>query len=276
MNQKSYNNCVSSASFLVPSVPDTFLGNTKTKKVNPAKHWCFTYNNYKEEKFKELCSKFSKIEAKWIIGKEIGEQGTPHLQGYVEFPNKVRPLSIIEDKNIHWEIRKGTREDNLIYCSKEGDYYGNLKPKPKLKILEESKLKNWQKDLIKIIEKEPNDRTIHWYWETKGNTGKTTFSKYLCHKYEAVPLEGKKNDILYCAAEFESNIYIWDLERTMEDYVSYGALEKIKNGLFMCAKYESKPIIRNPPHIIVFANFKPDENALSKDRWNIVEIKEFI
>ena len=58
----------------------------------------------------------------------------------------------------------------------------------------------------------------------------------------------------------------------MEEYVSYGAIEKIKNGYYMCSKYESKPIIRNPPHIIIMANFEPDYEALSKDRWIVIAI----
>ena len=63
-----------------------------------------------------------------------------------------------------------------------------------------------------------------------------------------------------------------DIERSMEDYISYGAIEKIKNGYFMCAKYESKPIIRNPPHLLIFANFKPNIDELSLDRWVIREL----
>lgn len=130
------------------------------------------------------------------------------------------------------------------------------------------------KKLLLILNEEPDDRTIHWIWESKGMTGKTTFCKFLSHYHGAIPLEGKKNDILYCAAEFESDLYVWDLERSMEDFVSYGALEKIKNGYYMCAKYESKPIIRPCPHILVFANFPPDEDKLSKDRWNIINLND--
>ena len=58
----------------------------------------------------------------------------------------------------------------------------------------------------------------------------------------------------------------------MEDYVSYGSIEKIKNGYFMCSKYESKPIVRNSPHVFIFANFEPELDALSLDRWHIVNL----
>jgi len=58
----------------------------------------------------------------------------------------------------------------------------------------------------------------------------------------------------------------------MEEYISYGAMEKIKNGFYMSSKYESKPIIRNCPHIICFANFEPDYDKLSQDRWKVHNI----
>lgn len=250
------------------------LGNTNTKSLEkkkqeaPAKRWCFTFNNYDEKDIQQLKDTFSSD--KYVIGLEIGKEGTKHLQGYVNLTDKKRfsALKKINDK-IHWEICKGNEESNINYCTKENNYITNMKIKKPLKILAESQLYDWQKDIIKIIEKEPDDRKIYWYWEPNGNMGKTTFSKYLSSKYGAIPVEGKKNDILYCCAEFESEIYIMDIERSMEDYISYGAIEKIKNGYYMCSKYESKPIIRNPPHFIIFANFEPDKKALSLDRWII-------
>lgn len=258
----------------VPIVPESAkLGNTK--QASPALKWCFTLNNYTEIEYKEMLDQFSSNSSKfsYIIGKEVGASGTPHLQGYVKFDKKQRPSALKLSKRIHWESCKGSEEDNIKYCSKDGNYVTNMKVKRPLKILDKCKLYDWQKDIISIVEKEPDDRVIHWYWEDKGNVGKTTFAKYLSHHYGAIPVEGKKNDILYCCAEFESDIYIFDFERSMEEYISYGAIEKIKNGYFMCAKYESKPIIRNPPHVIIFANFEPDKLELSLDRWHIVKIK---
>lgn len=246
-------------------------GNTRPRFV-PSKHWCFTLNNWEIQELETLETVCKEKEIKYCIGKEVGENGTPHLQGFISSKTKIRPMETFKNKRIHWEKCKGNEEQNIKYCTKDNNYTTNIKIKKPLTILKEEQLYEWQIDIIKIIEQEPDDRKIYWYWEEKGCAGKTTFSKYLSSKYEAIPLEGKKNDILYCAAEFESEIYIWDLERSMESYVSYGALEKIKNGYYMCSKYESKPIIRNPPHVIVFANFAPDESKLSRDRWEIRNI----
>lgn len=94
------------------------LGNTKTKtRVNPSKYWCFTLNNYTMEHLEHLEHSLSKD--LYIIGKEVGESGTKHLQGYIEFHKRVRPVEHIGIKEIHWERTKGSREDNIRYCSKD-------------------------------------------------------------------------------------------------------------------------------------------------------------
>lgn len=246
-----------------------------TKQIAPAKKWCFTLNNWNEKEYdtilKVISSNSSNI---YIIGKEIGENGTKHLQGFIKFPIKCRPFKIFDNKRIHWEKCRGSEKDNIIYCSKDGDYTTNTKVPKNVTILEDKNLYNWQKKIIDIIKKNPDDRTIHWFWEPNGCAGKTTFCKYLSVKYGAIPIEGKKNDILFCAANFDSDIYLFDFERDMEDYISYAAMEKIKNGYYMCAKYESKPIIRNCPHVLCFANFPPDTSRLSEDRWKITRLSE--
>lgn len=253
------------------------LGNTepKPKRESSTKKWCFTFNNYTEKDYNELIELLNGSNCCYIIGKEKGEQGTEHLQGYIEFEVKQR---LSENKNfnkkIHWEQAKGNQEQNINYCSKEKNFIiKGFKIKKPLKILEEKQLYDWQKKIYELCKTEPDDRSIYWFWETKGKVGKSQLAKFLSYHLGAIPIDGCKNDILYCAACFESDIYIFDFERSMEDYISWGAMEKIKNGFYMCAKYESKPIIRNSPHVIVFANFEPDTDKLSKDRWKIEKIK---
>lgn len=246
------------------------VGNTKRPPAS--KHWCFTLNNYNEQDC-ILLDKILVAPNKYIVGLEVGENGTPHLQGYIEFATKCRPLEISDiPKAIHWEKCRSPKHA-IEYCKKEDNYYTNMKTKRPLKILEDIQLYKWQWDIVNMITKIPDDRKIYWYWSKKGNTGKSTFKKYLCAKHDAIPMgSGKKSDILYCAAEYESDLYVFDFERSIEDHVSYGAIENVKDGCYMCPKYESKPVIRNSPHIIVFANFKPDMTQLSDDRWVIRNI----
>ena len=67
---------------------------------------------------------------------------------------------------------------------------------------------------------------------------------------------------------------IIDLCRTMEErtLVLYSMLETCKNGLIQSLKYEGGMKEFNPPKVIVFSNWYPDIDNLSKDRWKIYEI----
>ncbi|QMW68809.1 replication-associated protein [Crucivirus-339] len=86
----------------------------------------FTWNNYSEENVINL-KKLTYENIKYLIfGKEIGECGTPHLQGYVELWTRQRetgvkkildPILKLKSK-IHIEIAGGTRADSIRYCSK--------------------------------------------------------------------------------------------------------------------------------------------------------------
>lgn len=253
-------------------------GNTESRRLLHH-YWLFTLNNYTMDQMDHIDQIF-RNDCEWfVMQEEIGEEThTPHIQGTLKFKQRKRLTELKKYcKEIHWEPTRCI-DKAIEYCSKEKTRKENGKQwiygitiKKALKPI--TLWQQWQLDIVKICKTEPDDRTIHWYWERKGNTGKTTLARYLARNHDAIQLEGKKSDILYCAAEHESEIYIYDLERSMETYVSYGSLEKIKNGFYMCSKYKSKPIDRNPPHVFVFANFPPDTTQLSTDRWHIVHIK---
>lgn len=88
------------------------------------KNWCFTLNNYSDEEYSRLCEHFRDRCKYFIIGKEVGDKGTPHLQGYCQFKER-HYLSSIKDKystRAHWEAAKGTGDNNRVYCSKGGDF----------------------------------------------------------------------------------------------------------------------------------------------------------
>lgn len=86
-----------------------------------AKKWCFTLNNYTKQEY----DKCLELESQYtIIGKEVGEQGTPHLQGFYYF-NKRKTMRWIKRRTtdrIHLEIARGTVAENIAYCSKENNY----------------------------------------------------------------------------------------------------------------------------------------------------------
>lgn len=260
------------------------LGNTKPKpRAVPSKRWCFVYHDYPEDEMETMETLFTSLKCVYIIGKEHTQDGRPHLQGYVESPDKIRPIEKFKlSTKIKWIKVNGTREDNYKYCSKEGDFKTNIKiPRPLIDPLNGKTLYDWQSKILEIIKNEPDGRTIYWYWEKDGGVGKSTFTKHICMNYNAIMVSGKGADIKYgIAAHIEKHkeveIIILDFPRTVEGYVSYTSIEEILNGNFFCAKYESKQVMFNPPHVIVFANFAPDIKGhhVSHDRWVVEELKK--
>lgn len=90
--------------------------------MSEGKFWCFTLNNYtnEEEEFLKL------INCEYLVfGKEVGENGTAHLQGYIEFSTN-RKLNRIKreiSERAHWERRKGKAVQAAEYCKKDGDIF---------------------------------------------------------------------------------------------------------------------------------------------------------
>ncbi|ALE29538.1 replication associated protein [Lake Sarah-associated circular molecule 2] len=80
----------------------------------------FTKNNWTEEDYRALMEEplFSYL----IIGKEIGEKGTPHLQGYAEFTKKAKYGALAKKYKMHCEVSRGTQDEAIKYCMKDGDY----------------------------------------------------------------------------------------------------------------------------------------------------------
>lgn len=240
----------------------------------------FTWNNPPEDAEALLAQHLEKKHYQ----PEIGKNGTKHLQGYGMFKNPRAFNAIIKlFPGIHIEKIKNYKA-TIQYCMKEDTKAGPLVSdiiKPKIKDpLDGVSLYPFQSAILDAVKLPPDSRTINWYWDSKGNSGKTSLGKSLAIRYpnEVLYLSGKCADVKYGVAQFISNpknnfrIAIFNLTRTIEDYVSYAALEEVKDGIFFSTKYESGMVLFDVPHIYVFANFPPDVNKMSKDRWNIVEI----
>lgn len=81
---------------------------------------CYTLNNYTEGEEIALWEMDSTYH---VIGHEVGEGGTPHLQGYVEFGGQRTFASLKKAfPRIHMEARKGTPQQAADYCKKDGDF----------------------------------------------------------------------------------------------------------------------------------------------------------
>lgn len=259
-------------------------GNTKPppkKQISCAKRWCFTYNNYPEDWKNKIVPILNNC-AEYSIGEEIGETGTPHLQGYIEFNVKCRPMSVLKIKEIHWEKCIGSRKENLNYTQKEGKFIQNFE----IKYVEEiDNLYNWEKEIINILNTEPNNRTINWIWEPEGCAGKTIFQKYVfTHFDNVVVLSGKGSDMKNGIIQYLNingilpKIVLINIPRCSTNFISWAGIEEIKDMFFFSGKYEGGMVCGASPHVICFSNedvpknFETGEKFLSEDRFDVLRI----
>ena len=114
-----------------------------------ARGWCWTLNNYTEEDVAringfevgddEVRQGNGGVEgaqvgaegggrgASWLryicFGREVGESGTPHLQGYLYCRNACSLQSLRERiPRAHFEVSRGRPDQAIGYCEKDGDF----------------------------------------------------------------------------------------------------------------------------------------------------------
>lgn len=263
-------------------------GGNSISPPTQSKRWCFTLNNPKKGWLDQIEQEFKRLNLSYIIGSEVGEKGTPHLQGYIESKKKMRPSQIKWDfgkwNQAHWEKAKGSSIDNAKYCSKDGQFVmqGLKMPKVEKKRWLNISLYPWQEKVLKELKKEPDDRTINWIWEPDGNMGKTTFQKYIFSKLDYVSVTGgKASDMKNGIIEYiklhdtTPSIVLINIPRVYQDFVSFQGIEEIKDMFFYSGKYEGGMVCGDPPHVVVFANHYPDTSKMSADRWQINKIINF-
>lgn len=142
--------------------------------------------------------------------------------------------------------------------------------------LEEVKLHAWQEEVMQIVAQPADPRKIHWYWDPIGATGKSTMVRHLRIMFPNrifYTTGGKCADVLHAYVKEDCpDVIIFDLPRDKEDFVHYGTFEALKNGMFTSTKYDSQSVMRDVPILLVFANFEPDKDKLSMDRWDVNKI----
>lgn len=284
-----------------------------------AKNWCFTINNF-------TLLDFSTISA-WdvsyaIYGEEVGDSGTPHLQGYAMFRKKLRLTALKKlHSTAHWELSKGTAEQNRVYCSKQGkvttlgsfpvtaagkrcdldafkhsvkegiidlktlreehsdvyakyprfcrEYVNDYLPEP---VLAPHALNDWQSELNQVLILEPDDRSIIFVVDPKGNTGKTWFAKYFCslHPSNSQILKFCREADMAYALEPHIRYLFMNCSREQIERINYSFLESIKDGMVFSSKYESVVKKLGAVHVVVLMNDEPDFSKLSCDRYKFI------
>lgn len=311
--------------------------------VKKARRWIFVWNNYTEGDVDSLRNMGVDKYDYLIMGFELSPtNGTPHLQGYVEFKSpisgsavkkRLSPNAGLRDK-LHLEDAYDKRIANVKYCSKDesgdpaaiakygskfieivhverhqgcGGIFAELQefirdgaefdevlakyPEHAIKyssgieralqsvkqksMLDELKaemdgscLKEWQAPVVAELCGVPHNRKVIWIYDTVGNMGKTWLSKYLVVKHGAARYENAGSAHIAFAYKGQK-IVIFDFSRTVEGHLNYGIIESLKNGMLFSSKYVSAEKVFPIPHIICFANWPPNRQAMSADRWDI-------
>lgn len=273
-------------------------GNIETPpSIKKNRKYCFTLNNYSEQDVEHL--KNGVFYNFIIFGKEIAPTtGTKHLQGYIELPNARFMKGLTKDMpRCSFKDARGTAEQNITYCSKGTEIFTWGTPIPThggkreksisfreqlkincLKEFESVDWKLWQAGILSMLAETADKRKINWYWDDKGNIGKSFLAKYIVCAYDGVIIcDGKKENIFNQVNsdidnDIEPKICILDITRTLEGKIHMGTIEALKNGCLYSGKYEGGKCVFTPPHVFAFANFPPKLDDLSADRWNVVDL----
>lgn len=134
----------------MPNKRDASPKRTKPARDSMSAGWVYTLNNYAKADVRNIKAlsavRGNKVRYS-VFGYEVGESGTPHLQGYIHFETRKRFSTIrnlLHDR-VHLEPLAGTPKQASDYCKKDGNFWEN----GELPVLEPGK----RNDLIDIKDK---------------------------------------------------------------------------------------------------------------------------
>lgn len=281
----------------------------------------FTWNNYTDVD-QQWLRDFAKSDCKYLVmGREVGEQGTPHLQGFVILKNRAR-ITALKKKGFNAHLTPHDKKVNkgAEYCKKDKDfeefgeipalgeradlegfktavkegtdwvtlldeqgevvkkyrsycseYYANFKPKPDSP--DDFEPRDWHKFVDDAIANKCK-RNIHFFVDTKGNSGKSYLVKHLyCTRDDVQIFKPEKEANLALMLDETKSVFLFDVPRSrsnMDIPFPYQLLEGLKDGLLVSGKYESRMKFPTVPNtVIIFANHPPDAAAISVDRFKV-------
>lgn len=289
--------------------------------MSQAINWCFTVFDCNVKPFD-----WERAEIRYCVWQleTCPSSGRDHLQGFLQLTTKKR-LSFLKTLNstAHWEIARGTVDENYAYCTKpesrkEGPWsFGEPVKKGErsdlkrcMQLIQEgtsvdelllteptalthtrglrdmervvkrnrardqfmvSDLRPWQSKIMDMLSSQ-SDRQVLWVCDPTGNSGKTYLSNVLEFKHNFQCFTGGKFADLAYAVDPERAGYVIDLARCSEEFVCYNFMEQLKNRRVFSTKYDSGTKYLRSGKLVVFSNFPPLLDKLSRDRWQLVEL----
>lgn len=126
----------------------------------------------------------------------------------------------------------------------------------------------WESTLKSIVGDSVDPRSIHWFVDTIGETGKTVNAKDLYFNHNAFYCTGGKAQDIFFAYDNQPIVLFNLVASSCSDTQQYlyKVLEEFKDGIFTSGKYQSCNKAFKIPHVIVFSNEFPDESKMKKSR----------
>ena len=276
-----------------------------TKVNQPRLGWSFTYGlveGMESLPTHDLLEKAfqTKGASRYVFQLEAGtKHGRHHWQGAVVFDS---PITGREFREL---IKSYTRKvyragcltysathslnDSEIYCQKtEGRLMGPYYWPPAHRryrgqdIIQLEDMYPWQKAMHdSTVYCDPDPRDVNCIVDTKGNSGKSVFSKMMVYLYPddvcVVPLGLSAQQIKTAlVSQGMKKIYLIDIPRNNRSIVDLmDCIEELKRGLVISSFYGKFNQLMMPrPHIILFANHMPKMRLLSMDMWKVWSINK--
>ena len=108
------------------------------------RRYCLTLNNPTEEEIESVKTLQSSNLKRAIFGYEVGDSGTPHLQGFIHMKNAMTYSAVkkmLSSNRYHIEAAKGTDYEAWTYCLKDEKIVAQFGDEPNI----EGELSDWEK-----------------------------------------------------------------------------------------------------------------------------------
>jgi len=137
--------------------------------------------------------------------------------------------------------------------------------------------KPWQQELLDEVKTKPDSRHVLWYYDPFGNSGKSFIAKHM-GMYRGAFVSTKANTYHVATSIDEflkqngSNsilVVIFNFTRQQACHKIYQALEELKDGMITSEKYKGRTMYFPHPHLVCMANYIPDIETMTPDRWDI-------
>jgi hypothetical protein len=282
--------------------------------VMGSKNWCFTLNNYDDDDIQRINALVT-TEPKviyLIYGKEVGESGTPHLQGVVSCKQKLRLLQIknIIGGNPHLECARNINAA-IIYCKKDGDWeeFGtrskgqgsrndleDFKEAVKGGMLSLSEIREhhsevyakYQRFCLEYIDDHypkvtvPNFELRPWQVTLKNLLEEPADRRKIIFVVDETGNSGKSWFAHHYTSLIGETAQVMlpgrkaDMAYALKPNLKILFLDapRSKNGYVFSTKYESRIKSYEPMHVVVNMNEPPDTSKLSMDRFKIINIRQ--